>query len=185
MHRGHAGALLVPRPHILPPAASGRGAFQADPSFPLLDGSEAAAPDPDVRGGGRKEEEKENHGGGCNSELWRELAGLNGPPIVLRRPLSAHGTAAAGANEQGEGFEESEPRGRGGAAEECPVCQEGFRAGQLVTVLPCEHAFHADCAEQWLRRKATCPVCRAGVLRGLRAAAARLQVAAHRSTNVE
>jgi len=52
-----------------------------------------------------------------------------------------------------------------GAGAECAVCQEAFQAGDRCRVLPrCEHGFHAQCVDQWLRKSRVCPVCRAEVV---------------------
>ncbi|CAN6246242.1 unnamed protein product [Urochloa humidicola] len=48
---------------------------------------------------------------------------------------------------------------------ECAVCLEAFRAGERRRVLPgCEHGFHAECVDSWLRKSRRCPICRAEVL---------------------
>ena len=50
---------------------------------------------------------------------------------------------------------------------ECAVCLEAFRAGDRCRVLPgCEHGFHAECVDTWLRRSRRCPICRAEVVGG-------------------
>jgi E3 ubiquitin-protein ligase ATL4 len=47
------------------------------------------------------------------------------------------------------------------SGENCSVCLEGFCTNQTLRKLPgCCHAFHADCIDPWLRKKADCPVCR-------------------------
>ncbi|XBH55545.1 E3 ubiquitin-protein ligase ATL59-like [Aegilops tauschii subsp. strangulata] len=44
----------------------------------------------------------------------------------------------------------------------CPVCLSDFADGEAVSVLPaCMHYFHAACVGEWLRARATCPLCRA------------------------
>uniref|UniRef100_A0A0D3FA18 RING-type domain-containing protein n=1 Tax=Oryza barthii TaxID=65489 RepID=A0A0D3FA18_9ORYZ len=49
-------------------------------------------------------------------------------------------------------------------AGECAVCLEAFRAGDRRRVLPrCEHGFHAQCVDSWLRVSRLCPICRAEV----------------------
>jgi len=42
----------------------------------------------------------------------------------------------------------------------CSICQERVRESESVKTLPCNHSFHLNCAEQWLRRKPVCPNCR-------------------------
>ena len=44
----------------------------------------------------------------------------------------------------------------------CSVCLADLADGEAVRVLqPCMHYFHPACVEEWLRNKATCPLCRA------------------------
>ena len=55
--------------------------------------------------------------------------------------------------------------GPGAGAGECAVCLEAFRAGDRCRVLPgCEHGFHAECVDTWLRKSRRCPICRAEVV---------------------
>lgn len=44
----------------------------------------------------------------------------------------------------------------------CAVCLDDVPAGELLTSLPCAHAFHTRCIETWMRKSVTCPVCRGG-----------------------
>lgn len=46
---------------------------------------------------------------------------------------------------------------------DCPVCFSALEKGGLGLVLACGHAFHAPCLEDWLKIKAVCPVCKAGI----------------------
>jgi len=59
--------------------------------------------------------------------------------------------------------------GAGEEAAECSICVEALAVaaapGQTAlercgVELPCLHRFHAKCLAPWLRRKATCPLCR-------------------------
>jgi len=51
--------------------------------------------------------------------------------------------------------------------ERCSICFSQFRADQSAAVLPnCTHCFHEKCIVGWVKRNATCPVCRAGVSPG-------------------
>ena len=46
----------------------------------------------------------------------------------------------------------------------CSVCLDQFCTHQTIRELPeCKHAFHAQCIDPWLRKKASCPVCRRDV----------------------
>lgn len=46
---------------------------------------------------------------------------------------------------------------------ECAVCADAFCAGATAVVMPCAHVFHEDCLLPWLKRRATCPLCRAAL----------------------
>ncbi|XP_029318598.1 E3 ubiquitin-protein ligase RNF128-like [Cottoperca gobio] len=49
----------------------------------------------------------------------------------------------------------------------CAVCLESYKAGELVTVLTCEHIFHKACIEPWLLERRTCPMCKCDILKAL------------------
>lgn len=42
----------------------------------------------------------------------------------------------------------------------CPVCLKEFSKEEIVTEMPCCHAFHKECIIPWLTTINTCPVCR-------------------------
>jgi len=43
----------------------------------------------------------------------------------------------------------------------CSICLSDYMESEELRVMPdCGHMFHAVCLDQWLRRHATCPVCR-------------------------
>jgi hypothetical protein len=46
----------------------------------------------------------------------------------------------------------------------CSVCLEAYRAGDQLRTVPCFHSFHKHCIDDWLSRKAECPVCKHSVL---------------------
>lgn len=53
-------------------------------------------------------------------------------------------------------------RSDGGHDATCPVCLSDFADGEAVSVLPaCMHYYHPACIDEWLRARATCPLCRA------------------------
>ncbi|KAL5011334.1 hypothetical protein ScPMuIL_009885 [Solemya velum] len=43
---------------------------------------------------------------------------------------------------------------------ECRICLSVFKTGDKTTPLQCSHEFHTDCISEWLKRNATCPICR-------------------------
>ncbi|CAO2150306.1 unnamed protein product [Urochloa humidicola] len=44
----------------------------------------------------------------------------------------------------------------------CSVCLAELQDGDALRMLmPCMHYFHAACLDEWLRKSATCPICRA------------------------
>merc|ERR1719401_294289 len=45
----------------------------------------------------------------------------------------------------------------------CQVCLEDFVAGVSVRWFPCGHCFHRECADKWLEKHSTCPVCKQSV----------------------
>lgn len=46
------------------------------------------------------------------------------------------------------------------SAEVCAICLMGLTTKPSIQLpRPCKHWYHSDCAEQWLKRKATCPLC--------------------------
>lgn len=51
----------------------------------------------------------------------------------------------------------------GGEEACCSVCISDFEHGDQLRVLPCKHAFHARCVDQWLQVNANCPLCRKSI----------------------
>jgi hypothetical protein len=54
------------------------------------------------------------------------------------------------------------PRMQDAMGGSCLICLEELLGEQIV--LPCFHAFHASCAEAWLKEKPVCPACRSDVV---------------------
>ena len=92
---------------------------------------------------------------------------------ALRRGITLRAAASRqGDEERAEGLSAEDLDGlpwhdhdHEGKAGECAVCLEAFRAGDRCRALPgCEHGFHAQCVDPWLRKSRVCPVCRAVVV---------------------
>lgn len=47
-----------------------------------------------------------------------------------------------------------------GVDDQCAVCISSIKHNETVRRLPCHHVFHCECIDEWLKRKAACPVCR-------------------------
>ncbi|KAI9088412.1 hypothetical protein K1719_029861 [Acacia pycnantha] len=47
------------------------------------------------------------------------------------------------------------------APPECAICLDDFKEGDTGRLLPnCNHFFHLNCIDEWLRTNKTCPLCR-------------------------
>ncbi|VFQ71320.1 unnamed protein product [Cuscuta campestris] len=85
---------------------------------------------------------------------------------------SSWGPAAVGPGLSEDEVAALEKQRFAGEAEEeapsCAVCLEEYTEGDVITPLSssCSHKFHNGCIAKWLRRKRTCPVCRAPVTGG-------------------
>ncbi|KAK9274563.1 hypothetical protein L1049_021812 [Liquidambar formosana] len=43
----------------------------------------------------------------------------------------------------------------------CPICLSDYQPKDTLRTIPeCNHYFHADCIDEWLKMNATCPLCR-------------------------
>ncbi|XP_066891675.1 RING finger protein 150 isoform X2 [Kogia breviceps] len=49
----------------------------------------------------------------------------------------------------------------------CAVCIEGYKPGDVVRILPCRHLFHKSCVDPWLLDHRTCPMCKMNILKAL------------------
>jgi len=41
----------------------------------------------------------------------------------------------------------------------CAICLGDYEQGEELTVLPCNHTFHAECVTEWLHTRNKCPLC--------------------------
>ena len=43
----------------------------------------------------------------------------------------------------------------------CAICLEEFQVREFLRVLPCDHEFHRDCIDPWLKKRSRfCPICK-------------------------
>ncbi|PRQ60423.1 putative transcription factor C2H2 family [Rosa chinensis] len=43
----------------------------------------------------------------------------------------------------------------------CSICLSDYRPKEILKTIPeCQHCFHANCIDEWLKLNATCPICR-------------------------
>ncbi|XP_058952272.2 RING finger protein 150-like [Pocillopora verrucosa] len=52
-------------------------------------------------------------------------------------------------------------------SDNCAVCLDGYKAGDVVRILPCQHEFHKLCIDPWLVEHRTCPMCKLNILKEL------------------
>merc|ERR1712087_99063 len=51
----------------------------------------------------------------------------------------------------------------------CPICLADFKEKTRIKLLPCDHGFHPECIEPWIRQhNDSCPMCRETVTDKLR-----------------
>lgn len=43
--------------------------------------------------------------------------------------------------------------------EQCAICRFEYEKDDVLRILPCMHAEHAECLDQWLLRNRSCPLC--------------------------
>ena len=43
---------------------------------------------------------------------------------------------------------------------DCSICLEIFKNNESVISLPCNHIFHHECIQTWLKNSNNCPLCR-------------------------
>ncbi|XP_026408443.1 E3 ubiquitin-protein ligase At1g63170-like [Papaver somniferum] len=46
---------------------------------------------------------------------------------------------------------------------ECSICLAEYADDETLRELPCAHLFHVDCVDTWLKKNASCPLCKRGI----------------------
>eukprot|EP00483_Globobulimina_turgida_P005488 UN05498 len=89
-------------------------------------------------------------------------------------PLSRHGSGATSNSFSNLFFGEAREMSstmfinynKDNAADEnlmCMVCLEAFQPHDCIGKLMCNHVYHKQCIYSWLKKNATCPLCRENV----------------------
>lgn len=121
-------------------------------------GHETNIPEVDLEGSDDSYEELldviEGMGGDVNRNAsTTEIQGIQSRKYSKPSPApAASGVSGSGVNPTGNG-----------EAERCPICLSDFENGEDVKDLPCQHTFHSECADEWLRRNRTCPICKRSI----------------------
>jgi E3 ubiquitin-protein ligase Arkadia len=95
-------------------------------------------------------------GGGGEGMSFEEMSALE--DVVVRTPEETIAQFAETVC-KGEAAGDSEDSAGGSSSCCCSVCKEDYCTGDVLKRLPCEHQFHKDCVEQWLRMSRKCPIC--------------------------
>lgn len=98
---------------------------------------------------GSKEEnggERERYGSVLISSLWREVFSSK-KKSSKKFSWTKQGGGGGKASDQSD-------------QEECVVCLEGFKSGELLVHLPCTHRYHSGCLVPWIETNSHCPYCR-------------------------
>ncbi|KAL3077981.1 hypothetical protein niasHS_012923 [Heterodera schachtii] len=46
--------------------------------------------------------------------------------------------------------------------DECAICLDSYKEGQMIRQIPpCQHNFHSECIDFWVKQHNNCPICRA------------------------
>jgi hypothetical protein len=50
--------------------------------------------------------------------------------------------------------------------EQCFICIENYKSLEYKRILPnCNHCFHKKCIDKWIKKKASCPICRDEIIK--------------------
>ena len=47
---------------------------------------------------------------------------------------------------------------------ECSICLEQYKLNEKIIQLDCDHIFHKECLNLWLKKNNSCPICRDNII---------------------
>ncbi|XP_044489921.1 E3 ubiquitin ligase BIG BROTHER-related-like isoform X1 [Mangifera indica] len=110
----------------------------------------------------REIEDPEDHGGN-SQDAWEEvdpdelsyeeLIALGELLGAESRGLSTHALASLPTINFRTGSSQSEGN------DLCVICRVDYEDGETLTLLSCQHAYHSECINDWLRINKVCPIC--------------------------
>ncbi|GFS14412.1 RING finger protein 150-like [Elysia marginata] len=63
--------------------------------------------------------------------------------------------------------------------DQCAICIEPYKDGDIVRVMPCRHIFHKSCVDPWLMDHRTCPMCKLDILQAFGMSMGKLDMLAY------
>lgn len=80
---------------------------------------------------------------------------VTGHAVAHLRPISCSALRSLKVSRYKQPLDQESPE-----ADCCPICFCEYTVGQHVITLVCSHYYHQECIVKWLKRDATCPMCK-------------------------
>ncbi|GFS14408.1 E3 ubiquitin-protein ligase RNF130 [Elysia marginata] len=66
-----------------------------------------------------------------------------------------------------------------GDFDQCAICIEPYKDGDIIRLMPCRHVFHKSCVDPWLLDHRTCPMCKLDILQAFGMSMCKLDMLAY------
>ncbi|RUS77289.1 hypothetical protein EGW08_014953 [Elysia chlorotica] len=66
-----------------------------------------------------------------------------------------------------------------GDFDQCAICIEPYKDGDIIRLMPCRHVFHKSCVDPWLLDHRTCPMCKLDILQAFGMSTCKLDMFAY------